>query len=166
MARVGYDGSALSSTAPRRRLDERRAWRAATRPTSCLLWHGRAWARLHLQDAAQVVVGHAQPHGLRERGGRGVRRAEGRGAAAAAGRQAGRRAGQRRAGRGRAAELQLDAQHVALHRLLGPPGLAQRVAQVVVRLREVRLVRDGLPVRVDGQRQLALLIVHACAWLG
>jgi hypothetical protein len=55
----------------------------------------------------------------------------------------------------RALQLQLDARSVAADGLLRAPGLPQRIAQVVVCLREAGLTRDGLPVGGDRLLQLA-----------
>jgi hypothetical protein len=94
---------------------------------------GAPGPHLHLEDAAEVVVGHAEALRLRRRG-----HDRERGDVAAGG-----------GGRGGPRELQLDAQRVALDGLVRAASLAQRVAQIVVGLGEVGLVRQRLPVRLD-----------------
>lgn len=107
-----------------------------------------AQAHLHLENAAEVVIGHAEALRLRGRSDSRQRR-EG----AAAGGCGGRRPRQ----------LQLDAQRVAVDGLVRAAGLPQRIAQVVVGLGEVCLMHQRLPVCRNCLLQLPLLVVDPCA---
>lgn len=103
-------------------------------------------ADLHLEDAAEVVVGDAEALGLRL-----CSHGRHQGHAAAGG---GHRGGPR--------QLQLDAHRVAVDGLVRAAGLAQRIAQIVVGLGEVWLMHKRLTVCRYCLVQLALLVVHPC----